>query len=498
MGTSSSIVVRRRLRSCVAWSGALILALVVAIPASASPLSAAGSFIAANGSSLTGTWDCCGQGGAAQQVFVIDGSSGQARTPSGAPFATITDSLVGTRATIVTSYTGSSYVATFVGTLQGSVITGTWSSKANQAGTFTATLAGGSVGPPASPSTEVAPISATISTPNEVFHSMKHNLVNAAITVAAIVFITFPANIFNRTFQANYEEIMLIFARWRRRLRHPWRRGTTESVAPAKPGGDRSTPGKVNSVVFALVLVIGAVLGGLLNPHFGSNLKSVEGVVATLISFAIGTILAWGVARLFRRHHGYDTATYLQALPLGLAIAAICVAVSRLSDFEPGYLYGVVVGISFAGPLKDRHSAHLTAISVGSTMVVAVVAWLAWLPVNALARSHGGDALVVVADDVLGSIFVGGLVGSVISLIPIDFLPGKVIANWHRGVWALIFFVATFLLLEVELRPASGPTHPGHASLETVVALFVLFGGATFLLRWYFERRARSAPAAEA
>jgi hypothetical protein len=59
---------------------------------------------------------------------------------------------------------------------------------------------------------------------------------------------------------------------------------------------------------------------------------------------------------------------------------------------------------------------------------------------------------------------------------------------------ALIFFVVTFLMIEVELRPASGSTHPGHASLNTVVALFVLFGGATFWMRWYFERRTKLKP----
>jgi hypothetical protein len=30
--------------------------------------------------------------------------------------------------------------------------------------------------------------------------------------------------------------------------------------------------------------------------------------------------------------------------------------------------------------------------------------------------------------------------------------------------------------------------------LDTVVALFVLFGGATFWMRWYFERRTKLKP----
>ena len=451
--------------------------------------------------SLTGTWNCCGAGGASAQNFVINGTTGIAQFPNGSTFANLAATLNGNQVTIVTTYTNSTYVAHFTGTLTGSTISGTWSSNSNQSGTFTATLA--STTPPVTTTTvlpavatptQVLPLASTISTPGAVFHSMKHNLLNAAITVGVIIFITFPANIFNRTFSANYEEIILILAGWRRRYHLPFGPKEPTAVTP-NPDEDTTTakmeePGKVTAWGFAVVLILGAILGGLLNPHFGLNRSSGEGILATLISFSIGAVLSWYVAQRFRRYHQYPTLSYLQALPLGLVIAIICVAVSRLSHFEPGYLYGVVVGLSFAGSLKDNHNAHLTAISVGSTLVIALAAWFVWIPVNHLAQTHGTNALVVVLDDVLGSIFVGGLVGSVISLIPIDFLPGKIIAKWHRGAWAAIFFVATFLLIEVELRPDSGSTHPGHASLATVVALFVLFGGATFWMRWYFERRA--------
>jgi len=63
----------------------------------------------------------------------------------------------------------------------------------------------------------------------------------------------------------------------------------------------------------------------------------------------------------------------------------------------------------------------------------ALAAWFVCLLVNHLALSYGTNALIVVPDDVVRSIFVGGLGGSVISLIPNDLLPGKVIATWRRA-----------------------------------------------------------------
>lgn len=95
-------------------------------------------------SDLSGTWTCCGAGGAAAQIFEISsGVSGVAKLPGGQVFATITGSGGGGKVTIVTTYNSFApgYVATFVGTLSkdGSTITGSWTSNRGQSGTFTAT-----------------------------------------------------------------------------------------------------------------------------------------------------------------------------------------------------------------------------------------------------------------------------------------------------------------------------------------------------------------------
>lgn len=94
---------------------------------------------------LDGTWECCGAGGAAAQVFEIEGGAGVARLPGGQVFAAIKASggTPGGSVTIVTTYNdfAPGYVATFVGTLSqdGGTITGSWTSNRGQEGTFTAT-----------------------------------------------------------------------------------------------------------------------------------------------------------------------------------------------------------------------------------------------------------------------------------------------------------------------------------------------------------------------
>lgn len=343
----------------------------------------------------------------------------------------------------------------------------------------------------ANPGGAVAPIASALGTPGEVFHSVTHDVIGGGITMAVLLFIAFPANIFNQTFSDHYAEIMSVVSRVRRRLRHPFKSAQVEVERPVT--ATQSTPasedpGRVNRVWFALTLVAGAVLGGLLNPAFGMNVHALEGLIATLIAFSVGAIVSWYISKTFRRVHKYPSHTYLRALPMGLIIAAACVAVSRLSHFEPGYLYGVVVSIAFIESMEDRHSVHLIAIETLSTLAVGLLAWFAWIPVNHFALDSG-NVLAGILDDVLASIFAGALMGSVIGLLPLEGLPGGHLSKWRKDVWGVIFFIALFLLIEVELNPDSGPTHPGGAPVVTAIILFVVFGGLSFGLHRFFTRR---------
>ncbi len=103
----------------------------------------------ARAADITGTWDCCGDGGAAEQSFTITDSggslSGSAET-GGDVFAAITGSVSGDDVEIVTTYNdfAPGYVATFDGTISadGLEMSGDWTSNADQSGTWTATSTG--------------------------------------------------------------------------------------------------------------------------------------------------------------------------------------------------------------------------------------------------------------------------------------------------------------------------------------------------------------------
>jgi heme/copper-type cytochrome/quinol oxidase subunit 2 len=105
-------------------------------------------------------------------------------------------------------------------------------------------------------------------------------------------------------------------------------------------------------------------------------------------------------------------------------------------------------------------------------------------------QTHPG-ALVLTADTFFAALFVSGIVASVINLIPLDFLPGAAIARWSRAVWAALFALAVFLLVEVMLLPAARDTRLGNASFLVTIILFVAFGAVSVAFHQYFANRHR-------
>ena len=302
---------------------------------------------------------------------------------------------------------------------------------------------------------------------------------NAVITLAVMLLITFPAQLFNKTLDENYDEIRAIV---RRRLPARDRIHTKSGW-----GGRRSA----NLASFAVVMAGGSIIGGLNDPTFGFNTKSVETFVAVVCAFAVSIVVGAGVEIAYRRRRRLAAAWSLRALPLGLVVALACVLVSRGTGFQPGYLYGVIAGIVFREALGNRERGHGVALASLATLVLAVVAWAAWTPVATSASHPHANAFVLTADTFLAGLFISGIVGTVVALLPLEFMPGSALARWHRGAWMAVFTVATFLLIQVMLHPAARSRRIPDAPIVTTAVLFGVFGLLSIAFNRYFALRRR-------
>ncbi|MGZ8527388.1 MAG: hypothetical protein ACXWWR_01210, partial [Candidatus Limnocylindrales bacterium] len=170
-----------------------------------------------------------------------------------------------------------------------------------------------------------------------------------------------------------------------------------------------------------------------------------------------------------------------------VAIAIVCVAVSRLMDFQPGILYGFVASnlILSSVVLSRRQSAQVVLVPTLALLAASLLAWLVLLVLRPAAETSGAWWLSLV-EVVVVTIFVAGLEGVFYAMIPITFMDGATVLEWSKVGWALMFGTATFLFWHLLLNQ-NGAYLDALRQTRVVAALgLVLLYGLVTLGTWLF------------
>jgi hypothetical protein len=316
------------------------------------------------------------------------------------------------------------------------------------------------------------------SVPSPLDVSLDPVIVATGIAIAAgtVVLVPFPAQLFNSTVEANYGEIS---ARVRGSLGRLSRRAERSGSFWRTPAG------------IALFFVVAAILSAFLDPSLAldaTGLATIAGLLVGLVAVATGFALPeWLV---HRRAGGRGR---IDVLPLALPVAAACVLVSRVTSFEPGYLYGLLAGVTLVGDRQPGDEGRAAAIASVWVLLLSIAAWIALVPVRA--ASSGEVSLPLVAVEAgLSTVVVAGLEAVVFGLLPLRFLPGASLFRTDRRLWAAVFGLALFAFLHILVNPASGYlTDTSRVPLVTTIALFVGFAAVSVLVWAYFRFRKRAA-----
>jgi hypothetical protein len=360
---------------------------------------------------------------------------------------------------------------------------------------------------------------ASVPTPAQVTLNPVVVAESIAIAAGVVIFVPFPGILFNRTLEENYGEIAGRVRRARRRLRALFAQLLFRSSRRLRPSSSQGPPpdsksrsqavrtdpereqteGKFWKTPLGIVVfvLLSALLYGFLDPTFGPDLKSVAafgglvlGLVVTLLVFSLPIALAyWRSAIRFS----------LSALPGTLAVGIACVLITRLTAFQPGYLYGLVITFVVAHELSLAAEGKAMAIATGSALVLAVVAWFALLWVEPLNPAQGDPGLSLIA---LQTALVMALVASVeltvFGMMPVRFLPGDKVFRWNRRAWAILLGLAVFGFVYILVNPRQGYlADASRTPMVTIVVLLLSFGLGSVLFWAYFRfRPARVAPSA--
>ena len=318
-----------------------------------------------------------------------------------------------------------------------------------------------------------------ISTDPEVIGS------NIFLALFIILAFAFTSTLFNQTLDENRREI----EGWLGRFFAPFRRLTSlveqryGAVAQRQPWAQRV-------VGPAVILVLTGLIYGFLSPDFGFNTKSVVLFVSVIVGVGAITYVYEGGQALFttrRLRLGAGVKLYAVAL----AIAAGCVLLSRLVDFQPGFLYGFVAAYTLLAPatLDRRQSGQIDFVPAIALLAVSLIAWLLVIPLREV--TQGSDAWwVALPEGAAVAVFVVGLEGLFFNMIPLSFMDGAKIAEWNRLLWFLMFGAAGFLFCWVLLNQEDA--YAGAlAEKRVVMALSLLaFYSIVTLATWaYFRGR---------
>ena len=294
------------------------------------------------------------------------------------------------------------------------------------------------------------------------------NLVLAGVTI----WVFFSSVLFNQTMQENRSEM----SGWFKRVRVPVAR-------PKLPGiGGRAEA----ALTWAGVLVGMGLIYGFLEPDFGFNGHSLVLFLSVVIGVGVVGFFYSGLEAWARRRT-LASVVQVKAFPLALAVAAVSVVLSRVLGLQPGVVYGFAAScVVLSGNAESRLEGKALAVPITACLCLSVACWLfvgpvREVPVGWLSHLLEGVAVIV---------FIGGLEGLLINLIPLDVMDGSKIYRWNRRIWVALLLVSAFLFWHVLLNTQRSYFDSLRtASSATVLAGFLLYAAAGIGLWAYFRLR---------
>jgi hypothetical protein len=307
----------------------------------------------------------------------------------------------------------------------------------------------------------------SIPSPNEVNLDPVVVAASLALSAGVIFLVPFPAEIFNNTLADHYDEIRGWFRR-----------------SQGEP-----SPGFWDRPLGLLLFLLGcSLLYGFLDPRFGANTASLVvwmglfvGVLLTTVGFATPTILA--------RHSRVGEWGRPRALPLALVIGAMCVLISRLVGFVPGYLYAVVIGLVFLHEATRSEAAREVMVS---SLVLLALALGSWVGLGVIRTGSATGWAFDISEAALAMTTASAFEALAIGLLPIRGMPGSVLFAERKRVWIVVWGISVFAFFHFLVNPSNGYlVESSLVPVVTTVSLLVLFSVLSLGLWGFFNLRTK-------
>lgn len=300
-----------------------------------------------------------------------------------------------------------------------------------------------------------------------------------ASALILMAFVVFPAELLNNTLASRYGALFGRLFGGAGKGRRPWMERLREWFSRSRLPSALGIIG-VASLIFCFA-----------DPDFGLDLASLRLFVACFLALVVVCVVAAVIARRYLDVR-WRLRSILEVQPLGLILGIIGIIVTRLLDFSPGIMIGLVVGLALAGSVEGRD--HARAVATFSTAVLGISV-LAWVGYSVLLGMLGGapsgfvDALAL---DTLAAIPAEGLGALLVGLLPLRGLDGAEVWSHSKLGWAALYGISltAFWLIIVADDGNWGELGSSVAGWGTVLIVFALVAVGVYLYFRWSDRRA--------
>ena len=317
----------------------------------------------------------------------------------------------------------------------------------------------------------------------------------AGSAVFLMLIVGYPGYLLNKVLEKHWKGAMTwLRTRRAKRVTRAPKTGTAGTVdAALAPDAVPRPTRKAPSWLVWPGFVIAAVIAGFVDPAFGVNPMSVRLVITGLISFVLLNVIGWVVVIAALRKIQPDAHPTITFRFGSLIVVALTVLVARLLEFEPGVIFGLVAGLTFAITLVASKDALVILLGSGAALVMAIGAWIGYSAFGPLADAVPGSVVFRSLAELFSGVVVEGVSTLPLALLPLLALDGAVLFAWHKWVWALAYIVGagSFVLVMFTIPEAWGEIEGGFGRwLLLFVGLAVIAVGV-WLTDALIERRAK-------
>jgi len=228
------------------------------------------------------------------------------------------------------------------------------------------------------------------------------------------------------------------------------------------------------------------------DPQFGWSAWSLRLWLAVFASLFMVNVVSMSIVRAVARRK-YGVESRLDPMPATILIVAGSVLVSRLAHIEPGFLFGVVVGVIFVRELMKIEEGRLASLGGLVLIGLGISSWIAY---SLLPNPESASATVQFFRDFTAAMTLESLSTLLIALLPLAFLEGQGIFKWQKAVWALIYgtAVAAFVIVVVPMGESWGDMTAPILGWTTLFLIFAVIATGVWA---YFKLRPSPEPAHE-